>query len=185
MDALTDASLLEAWRAGDLSAGRALFERHFEAVARFFSSKFPQECDDLVQSTFLACAEAPGNFEGRSSFRSYLLGIANHVLLRQLRRHCARRPNIDLDDVSLHDLGTSLSAKLARKSEHAKLLEALRRLPVHEQVALELYYWEDLPASEIATVLETPEGTIRTRIRSAKGRLARLLVEVPAKLQGD
>ena len=181
----SDASLLEAWRAGDPAAGRVLFERHFEAVARFFSSKVPQECDDLVQTTFLACAESSGTFEGRSSFRGYLLGIANHVLLRHLRRHCARGPSVNLEQVSLHDLGTSLSVKVARNAEHAALIEALRRLPLPEQVVLELYYWEELPASELAVLLETPEGTIRTRIRSAKRRLARLLDDMPARLRPE
>nr|MCH9680435.1 RNA polymerase subunit sigma-70 [Deltaproteobacteria bacterium] len=49
----------------------------------------------------------------------------------------------------------------------------LRRLPVEQQIVVELYYWEDLNAREIAEVYEVPEPTIRTRLRRAKLRLER------------
>jgi RNA polymerase sigma-70 factor (ECF subfamily) len=39
---------------------------------------------------------------------------------------------------------------------------------VEHQVLLELYFWEPLPAVEIAAILGVPEGTVRTRIRRAK-----------------
>jgi hypothetical protein len=63
-----DAELLEAWGAGDKAAGEALFDRHFEAIYRFFQNKVgPGVIDDLVQQTFLGCVEAPDRFRGDSS----------------------------------------------------------------------------------------------------------------------
>ncbi len=44
-------------------------------------------------------------------------------------------------------------------------------LPLHMQSVLELYYWEQLNAREIAEVLEVPEGTVASRLRRAKERL--------------
>ena len=52
-----DAECLRAWASGDRKAGELLFERHFEAVARFFRNKTDRDHDDLIQATFLGCVE--------------------------------------------------------------------------------------------------------------------------------
>ena len=50
----SDAELVDAWRAGDRGAGEALFERHYDAVARFFHNKVGDAASDLIQRAFLA-----------------------------------------------------------------------------------------------------------------------------------
>ena len=46
------------------------------------------------------------------------------------------------------------------------------------QVALELFYWEELSVTEIADVLETPVGTVKSRLQRARVRLDEILVEL-------
>lgn len=171
----SDHALLSAWHGGDDTAGRRLFERHFDRVARFFANKVDTDAEDLVQATFLACAESSARFEGRASFATFLLGIAHKVLLKHLRRRYGRGHTLDLGQVSLRDLCASPSSMVARNIEQQRLLDALRTLPVHEQVVVELYYWENLSAAELGRLLEVPEGTVRTRLRSARQRLERRL----------
>jgi len=72
-----------------------------------------------------------------------------------------------------HALDPSPSLMFARRREHQALLLALRQLPIPYQLVLELYYWEQMQAGEIATVMKAPEGTIRTRIRRARQLLVR------------
>lgn len=181
MPAATDVELLEAWRGGDRSAGEQLFERHFEAVRRFFRNKLEFGVDDLIQQTFLACVESRERIRGDASFRTYLLAVANNLLhkhLRGLYRHGAR---LDFGVTSIHDLGPSPSVVVAGRQEQQQLLLALRRIPLEHQIILELYYWERLTSAEIAKVLDVPDGTARTRIRRAK----QLLQEQLAALPGD
>ena len=86
----TDLELLEAWRGGDRQAGEALFERHFDAIARFFRNKVDHGIDDLIQRTFLACVESKDQFRGEASFRTFLFAVAHNVLgkhYRSQRRH--------------------------------------------------------------------------------------------------
>jgi DNA-directed RNA polymerase specialized sigma24 family protein len=86
---VNDAELLQAWANGNKSAGEQLFERHFEAIARFFRNKLPADTqhEDLIQQTFLGCVEARDRFRGDASFRSFLFAIAhNQKLLLALRR---------------------------------------------------------------------------------------------------
>jgi len=164
----TDFELLDAWKAGDAAAGNALFERHFAAVCRFFRNKVDEGVDDLIQRTFLACVESRDRFRGESSFRTYLFTVARHELFAHLRRREREQARFDPLEHSVHDLGPTPTGVVAQHRSQRLLLEALRRIPVDLQVALELFYWEDLPASELARVLELPEGTVRTRIRRGR-----------------
>jgi RNA polymerase sigma-70 factor (ECF subfamily) len=166
--AATDAELLEAWRGGDRRAGEELFERHFDAVARFFRNKIDHGIDDLIQRTFLACVETRDKFRGESSFRTYIFGVAHNVLGKHFRSKRRHGDRIDFGVTSVHDLSPSPSVIVAKHREQRLLLEALRRIPIEHQIVLELYYWERLPAPEVAQVVGCPEGTARTRIRRAK-----------------
>jgi len=152
-----------------------LVKRHIDAVVRFFANKVDAERDDLVQATFLTITEAGQRYEGRSSFRVFLLGIANNLWLKHLRRRYGRARSLDLDTVSLRELSSSPSSVVARNESQQRLLDALRLLPVNEQAALEGYYWDGLSAPELAEVLAIPEGTLRTRLRSARARIAKHL----------
>ncbi len=169
---MTDAELLRAWAEGDKLAGEQLFERHFEAIARFFRNKLATvdsaSHEDLIQLTFLGCVEALLNdrFRSDASFRTFLFAIARNQLSKYWRTRS--RDRVDLQTVSIHDLDPSPSAALARDRDQQLLLIALRRIPLDSQIALELHYWESLTADEIAAVLDLPLGTAKTRLRRAK-----------------
>lgn len=178
-----DEELLAAWSRGDETAGRALFERYYKLLARFFANKVGPEAPELIQQTFLRCVESRESFAGRSSFRSFLLGIARNVFFKHLRRRYQWGDRVDAEVTSLEQLAPSNTSVLARKREEQLLLAGLRRLPVEEQVLLEWYFWDDLTAPEIAEVLEIPVGTVRSRISRARdslsARIAELRVSAP------
>jgi RNA polymerase sigma factor (sigma-70 family) len=176
--AKSDIDLLDAWRAGDSRAGNELFNRHFDSVCRFFANKAANEVDDLIQRTFLACVEGRDRFRGDASFRGYLFGVARNVLRRHYRDKRYHDQRFDPLVVSVHDLGPAPSMLIADKREHELLLHALRRLPMDHQITLELYYWENMSGSELAQVLDIPEGTVRGRIRRAKQLLESALAEL-------
>ncbi|MEZ4372915.1 MAG: sigma-70 family RNA polymerase sigma factor [Polyangiaceae bacterium] len=48
-----------------------------------------------------------------------------------------------------------------------RLVEALQRLPLDLQMAIELYYWEELSVAELAEALEIPAGTVKSRLHRA------------------
>jgi RNA polymerase sigma factor (sigma-70 family) len=164
----TDLQLLEAWRQGDRKAGSDLFERHFDSICRFFANKIQSDVDDLVQRTFQACVEGKERFRGQSSFRTYLFGVAHNVLRSHLRKRRREGERFDFGLTSVFDLGLSPTTLIAQAKEQQLTLQALRRIPLDHQIVLELYYWEDMTAAELAEVLEIPEGTVRGRIRRAK-----------------
>lgn len=164
----TDTELLTAWRGGQQGAGEALFARHFAAIARFFRNKVQGDIEELIQRCFLGCLEGQERFRGEGSFRGYLFGIARNVLFSHLRAQARHGSPIDLDEVSLHDLGPSASTMVAQREEEQLLIDALYRLPLPHQLIIELFYWEDLGLAEIAEALGVPVGTAATRLRRAR-----------------
>ena len=179
-----DFERLEAWRAGDRAAGEALFQRHFERIRRFFANKSPAHTEDLVQRTFLACVEARDRFRGASSFRTFVLAVARNVL-RDFVRERQRDLSVSMATVTAADLGPSPSSEVAAQEAAKELLLALRRIPLDLQIALELFYWEQLQSSEIAEVLEIPHGTVRSRLRRARDLLGQELEQLTQRPWDD
>jgi RNA polymerase sigma factor (sigma-70 family) len=171
----TDDELLTAWRAGDRRAGEELFDHHWKALTRFFRNKVGHGVgdgmDDLIQQTVLGLLEAKHYYRGEGSFRSFVFGVAYNVLRNHYRRARRDAERLDFGVTSIFDLASGPAEVLAGKHEQRLLLEGLRKIPVEHQVLLELYFWEPLPAPEIAQILGVPVGTVRTRIRRAKALL--------------
>ena len=173
-----DGALLTAWGQGDKAAGGILIDRYFSPVCRFFANKLPDDVEDLVQKTFLACVEGRDRIRERASFRSYLFAVAHNILRRHLRERTKIQDTQDdrgtdaLDRCVLAEVTPSPSTIVADRKEQRLLLLGLRRLTLPQQVALELYFWERMSAAQIGEVLGSPEGTIRTRIRDGRLRLA-------------
>ena len=174
---MDEAALLAAWCGGDRGAGDALIRHHFDSVCRFFRTKLGDDIEDLIQRTFLDLLEAARRGPV-PNVRATLLTIAHRRLLDQLRTRY-RGDAVALDtSLSVADLGTSPSGVVARSEEERLLHEALRRISLDHQIALELAYWEDLSGPEIATILGIAEHTVRSRLARARealrGELTRL-----------
>lgn len=163
---MTDAALIEAWRSGDESAARTLFDRYFDPLHRFFATKVGDGVRDLIQETMLACIERRDDIRDPSSFKQYLFGIARRRLFRHWRD--GGRQDIDFGLTTVTDIAPSPSGLAVENEEQRMLLTAMQRIPVDLQIVLELFYWEALTAAEIAVVQDVPEGTVRTRLRRAR-----------------
>lgn len=176
-----DLQLLEAWRDGDRSAGSQLLARHFESLHRFFASKVCDEVEDLIQNTLLATVKYIDAVARAASFKAYLFTIASNQLYAHLRGKLRDGEHIDFTMSSAVELGLTPSEVVAKREREQQLALALRRLPLELQIVLELGYWEELSAAEIATVLDVPVGTAKSKIRRAKQLLANELAAIVAR----
>jgi RNA polymerase sigma-70 factor, ECF subfamily len=171
----TDGELLERWRGGDTASGEMLFERYYDMVERFFLNKVTSGVQDLVQETFIRCVESRDRIRDDDRFRVYMFGIAYNVLSAHLRERYRGNRAIDFNEDSVHDLAPGPGTLMARRREHRLLIEALRNIPVDDQVILELHYWEQLTTNQIAEVLGIPIGTARGRLQRARTKLEEVM----------
>jgi RNA polymerase sigma factor (sigma-70 family) len=176
----SDLKRMAAWRSGDDAAGEALVSAHYDSILRFFRTKAGDDADDLAQRTFLRCVEPSNAYEGRSTFRAFLFGIARNVLLEYIRS-CVRDRKVDPDFSvrSVLDLNPRASTVAFVKAEQRQLVQALQQLPLDQQVALELYYWEELSVDEVAAALEISPGTVKSRLHRGRAALRELIENAP------
>ena len=174
LDPVDDFALLDAWRAGDRGAGQALLGRHFSTLCGFFESKC-NDAQDLVQKTMLACIAAKDAFRKQASFRTYLFTVARRELWHYLRSKQREGKRLDFATVSIAEIITGPASRLARQADRARVLEAVRRLPVEQQTLLELHYWEELGIEELSEIFEIDPRATRVRLFRARRRLREML----------
>jgi RNA polymerase sigma factor (sigma-70 family) len=165
----SDEALYAAWCRGDAAAGNELAARYGGQLARFFGNKVPDVAEDLTQRTFLACMT--GTPELRHSFRALLFGIARKQLLQHFEGRGALRGEEMMSELSIADLQTTPTQRIARDQESDLLHRALAMLPVDAQIALELRYWRKMSADEIAEILGLSSAGARTRVHRARALL--------------
>ena len=170
---LSEETLLERWRAGDREAADELLKRCKPLVAGFFRRRTADNVDELVQRTLVACLQAITNFEGRSSFKSFLLGIARNQFLMSLR---SNRPREQATSVSTFP-EDSPSQLVASKEELRILAQALNATSPPFREVLKMFYWDDLSVEEIARTLALPSGTVKSRLGRGRSMIKARIIE--------
>jgi RNA polymerase sigma-70 factor (ECF subfamily) len=140
----------------------------FDSVWRIAASRVPQAAvDDVVQEVFLVVHRRLGTFEGRSTVRTWVIGIARNVIRDHLRKIGHRPIGAPLEEEPVaHE--PSAAELLDQKTALAVLDEALARMSDDQKEAFLLVEVEQLSSREAAEILETNDNTVRTRLRAAR-----------------
>lgn len=148
-----------------------------------------QEAKDNVQETLIQLLRSIGQFEGRSSFWTWLRRIAVNEALQHIR---ARKvATTSLDDIAPHydefglrvEPGLSSSSKWPQRRELEIIVrEAINQLPAVHRLVLLLRDVEQLSTAETAALLDLTVGAVKTRLHRARAALKRLLAPVVSSL---
>jgi len=136
---------------------------------------------DATQEALIAIARGIRTFDGRAAFSTWSYRVATNACLDELRRR-ARRPTPglpdDLDDERTHgsppERAVSTGA-IEGLADRLLIDAALEELSEDFRIAVVLRDVCDLDYAEIATVLDLPPGTVRSRIARGRSQLAQLL----------
>ncbi|MBV9097207.1 MAG: sigma-70 family RNA polymerase sigma factor [Frankiaceae bacterium] len=120
------------------------------------------DAEDLVQETYLRAYDALPTFAGQSQVRTWVLGIARHVCIDEVRRRTRRRS-------LLHRLPARSEQQHEAAATDISLL--VRSLPDDQREAFVLTQVVGLSYAEAATACECPVGTIRSRVARARAAL--------------
>jgi RNA polymerase sigma-70 factor (ECF subfamily) len=147
----------------------AIYEEYFDFVWRSLRRLgVPLSAvDDAAQDVFVVAHRRLGEFEGRSSPKTWLFSIACNVA-RHHRRALARRRQQELDE-ELADLDHVGQEERARTQEAARLVyQLLDSLDDDRRAIFVLVHFEHMPAPEIAQALGIPINTVYSRLRLAR-----------------
>jgi RNA polymerase sigma-70 factor (ECF subfamily) len=172
-----DRTLVAAAQTGDRDALEALLRRHHDrvlAVCRRLTGN-PADAADAAQETLLAIVRGLPRFDGRSAVSTWIFRIATNACLDELRRRGRRATpigalTIEAGDVPRADAGAA--AHLDAVVDRLDLDAALQTLPDEHRAALVLRDVADLDYAEIASMLDIPLGTVKSRIARARAALA-------------
>jgi RNA polymerase sigma-70 factor (ECF subfamily) len=131
--------------------------------------------EDIVQDVFLVVWRKADRFDPeRGTVRAWLLQIAHHRVLNELRRR-SRQPELEPDgdgrlgELASRDPGPA-ERVVAQRRRHI-VTAALDELPEAQREALDLAFFDDLTHQQVAARLDLPLGTAKTRIRTGLQRL--------------
>jgi RNA polymerase sigma-70 factor (ECF subfamily) len=179
---LDDDALMARVATGDSQALAALYERHsraaFGLTMRMLSSA--EDAEDVLQEAFWRVWQRSATYQqGRGNFAPWLFGIVRNLCIDELRRRQSRPSKADGgDEALLHglpDLGSDVHEEAWQLERRRTLRTALAQLPADQRQAIELAYFGGLSQREIAEQLDSPLGTVKTRIRMAIQKLHGLL----------
>ncbi len=166
--------------ARDRQAFAALFDHFAPRVKSFMMRKGAnsEQAEDLVQETMIAVwSKAALYVSDRGSVATWIFTIARNLRIDRLRREKSSLYT-DLDDFDAPSEEASAEESLGRFQEDGHVARALQMIPEEQRQLLILSYVEEVPQSEIATRLQIPLGTVKSRMRLAYRRLRNLLESV-------
>lgn len=157
-----EAQLIAAARAGDLAAYGRLVDRHQSAVRAFLRrlTGNPADADDLAQEAFARTWDVLGRFDGRSSLRTFICGVAFQYW-RRARRAEARRERRDGAFHDVTQLQSEISPDLDRR---LALRRAMDNLALDQRAAIALCVAGEFTHAEAAEALGLPLGTVKSHI---------------------
>jgi RNA polymerase sigma-70 factor, ECF subfamily len=165
--------LISRAQAGDREAFAALFEQYKNLVYKtaYLILGDLQEAEDALQEVFLLVHKSLGSFDSRKgAFTTWLYRITLNFCLN----HRRKKLHSSLEDVFPTPSTHFPSARLA---EEDSVWQATRSLSDKQQAVVILRYYWDLPYAEIASILEVPLGTVKSRLDLALKTLRKTLDE--------
>jgi RNA polymerase sigma-70 factor (ECF subfamily) len=176
---LSDDQLLARFARGEREALGELFRRYRSAAYRVAYRLLGREADalDAVQESFIKALTHLHSFQGRSSFKTWLLRVVSNASL-DLGRQRGRREALSLDAVAATEPETGPLVTYDRPTEGLEreelrdvLQEALASLPEAQRRTFVLHVEGELNYREVAEVLEISIGTVMSRLFYARQKL--------------
>src|SRR4051794_14009892 len=162
------------FRAGDPDAIRALYRAHgglvFSVASRVLGNRTLAE--EATQQTFVQAWQAAHSFDPSRQLGPWLATIARRVAIDVHRRE-ALRAHSGLEDATLERSDVLTIPDAAASTFDAwEVRRAVGELPPDEREVVRLQHLDGLTHNEIATKLDIPVGTVKSRSARAYGRLA-------------
>ncbi len=165
------------WREDALAE---VYRRHggaaFALARRLLNDR--QLAEEVLQEVFLRLWNSPERYDPeRGSLRAYLLAQTHGRAVDLLRSETSRRRREEREARESPGFGDDVEREVIDLTTSEKVKEVVARLPADERKAIELAYFGGHTYRQVAVMLEAPEGTVKSRIRSGLRRLRKDLAE--------
>ena len=178
-DSMTDTELVARVQHGDKSAFDLLVLKYQHRIIKLVGRyvREPADALDVTQDAFLKAYRALPNFRGESAFYTWLYRIAINTAKNHLVAAARRPSDVDLgsnedgEQFEIEDMQSTLETPerlLLTEEIRLTVIDAIGKLPDDLRTAIMLREVDGLSYEEIATVMDCPIGTVRSRIFRAR-----------------
>ena len=137
-----------------------------------------EDAEDASQETFLRAYKSMRRYDRGRSFSTWLLSIAAHYCIDQIRKR--RMTVVSIEDLPVPDLpdhALGLEATVGLKEQQRRVRALLETLDGIDRAAVIMYYWYDFSYAEISRSLSLSESAVKSRLHRARRAMARVWVE--------
>jgi RNA polymerase sigma-70 factor, ECF subfamily len=167
-----DSELVRGFQGGDDQAFGTLMARHerrvYNLAYRMLGNS--EDARDATQDAFLSCFRNLSRFRGESAFATWLHRIAVNACYDSLRR---RRDITSLDDRPVEPAPFPDHAD--QTTSAIDIQRALSSIPPDFRVVVVMHEVQDMPLEDIASILDVPVGTVKSRLHRGRVALGRVL----------
>ena len=166
-----ECALLARIAGRDSAAMKELYLLYHRRLARFLMRLTTRYdlAEEIINDTFWVVWQHAGDFRGASRVSTWILGIAYRRGLKTLRYAGPPPADIEVEQ-------EAAAVEPARQEELNEWLDvALRRLPLEQRMVIELAYHVGHSCEEIASIMQCPVNTVKTRMFHARRKLKTLL----------
>ncbi|MEK5640786.1 RNA polymerase subunit sigma [Paenibacillus rhizosphaerae] len=163
------AKLVALTLAGSRDAFGELYEATIKDIYKtvYFLVKEQSDAEDVIQEIYIQVYRSLEKFDANRPFRPWLMGI----VMRQIQAHRRKRwthvriiKRVEqIEQAVVYDFSNEVVNKVSNRS----LLACVDRLPFKLKIVITLHYLNDYTQEEIASILEIPLGTVKSRIHAA------------------
>jgi RNA polymerase sigma-70 factor (ECF subfamily) len=137
-----------------------------------------EDAEDASQETFLRAYKSMRRYDRSRPFSTWLLSIAAHYCIDQIRRR--RMTVVSIEDLPVPDLpdhALGLEATVGLKEQQRRVRALLETLDAIDRAAVIMYYWYDFSYEEISRALSLTESAVKSRLHRARRAMAQIWVE--------
>jgi RNA polymerase sigma-70 factor (ECF subfamily) len=158
---------------GDRTAFEQLYRIYHPRLTRFLMNlvRRPQLVEEVLNDTMLVVWERGDSFNQASRLSTWIFAIGYRKAMKALRRH--EDPIEDSEREQRVSADATPEESFGRQRLHGLLLEAMSRLSPEHRAVVDLTYFHELGYREIASILDCPVDTVKTRMFHARRHLRR------------
>jgi RNA polymerase sigma-70 factor, ECF subfamily len=175
-----DYRLIEQCKAGDSAAVEDFVQTYQREVYCLALSILDDshEAEDATQESLLAALGGLESFQGGSSLKTWLFSITVNTCRTRLQRQ-KRRETLKqiLNGILQRNAAPSVEEDAIQSESNEALWRAVHRMDAKHRIPIVLRYVHDLSVAEISKILQIPEGTVHSRLNTARRKLHAVLKE--------